>query len=265
MNALLVVLALAAPSAQAFTLLLGSQNQVTTGWASSSVTFDIDNSCTSYLGEVRTAINNASQTWGRVPTSSLRVNQGSLTSLPQAITTYVGNSASSYAPAGNPIIYCDANFGSDSGTDPNSIPGFATAQNMKSDGELVGCLLVLNVQVGASANITTLDSVLSSVVLTHEIGHCLGFGHSADPNALMYYATGAGRRLVLAKDDMDAATYLYPDQEAGSSFLGCASVAGLFPPGGSPRAFFGSFAAELALLVLFLIGIRIRPTLRRTP
>ena len=46
-------------------------------------------------------------------------------------------------------------------------------------------------------------------ILAHEFGHTLGFGHSADPNALMY-ATVSGIGPQLRDDDRLAARWLYP-------------------------------------------------------
>lgn len=214
-----------AQSSFAFTLLMDSQGEATSGWGSNTVTFDVDVSCNSYLTVVQNAVNVASSTWGSVSTSGLSVSLGTTVTLPQAITAYVGNSATSSAPQGNPIIYCDTSFGTNAGVDANSIPGYAGAQNIDTSGQIKGALLVLNVQNGATANVTTLDSTLMDVILAHEIGHCLGFGHSTDRNALMYYATATGRQVVLAKDDIDAVSYLYPRQELSSSgLMGCGTI-----------------------------------------
>lgn len=214
-----------AQSSIAFTLLWDSQGEPTSGWGSNTVTFDVDVSCDSYLTVVQKAVNVASSTWGSVSTSGLSVSLGTSVTLPQAITAYVGSSATSYAPQGNPIIYCDTSFGASADLDANSIPGYAGAQNLDSNGQIKGALLVLNVQSGAAANVTTLDSTLVNVILAHEIGHCLGFGHSTDRNALMYYATASGRQVVLAKDDIDAVSYLYPRQELSSNgLMGCATI-----------------------------------------
>lgn len=210
---------------EAFTLILGSEGQISTGWKSNTVHFDVDTSCASYLSTIESAISAASALWGSVPTAHLTISVGSTVTLSQPIVTYVSSSSTTLAPEGNPIIYCDSSFQSNSGADADSIPGFAAAQNLSSNGQMLGALLVLNVQSGASANITSFNANLLNIVLSHEIGHCLGIGHSSDKNALMYYATNSSKKLVLSKDDMDAVTYLYPRQELTSAgLMGCGTI-----------------------------------------
>jgi Matrixin len=217
---------------QAFTLVRSGSGKTVGGWGSSSITFDIDTSCNSYQSATTTAIDSAVAVWNAVPASAVEVSRGSSTTLPNPITTYVGASATSAAPKGNAIVYCDSAFSTNSGQSANSIPGFATGQNIATNGTIDGCLLVLNVQSGGAANITTLDPKLVSTILAHEIGHCLGIGHSSDTEALMYYSTSVGRGPYLARDDIDAITYLYPQQEVTTSFPACTPPASAATVGG---------------------------------
>ncbi|HYO78401.1 MAG TPA: PKD domain-containing protein, partial [Thermoanaerobaculia bacterium] len=62
-----------------------------------------------------------------------------------------------------------------------------------------------NVTPGAGISSTELAEIIA-----HEFGHTLGFGHSTDPSALMYYSvTGIGPSL--RNDDQLAARWLYPN------------------------------------------------------
>ncbi|MEI8122194.1 MAG: matrixin family metalloprotease, partial [bacterium] len=52
----------------------------------------------------------------------------------------------------------------------------------------------------------------------HEIGHCVGLGHSADPGAVMYPFYDGSRAAVLAKDDIDALQSIYGEAQSLAEF-----------------------------------------------
>lgn len=67
----------------------------------------------------------------------------------------------------------------------------------------------LTVQDGVSSNASIPSNELAEII-AHEFGHTLGFDHSSDSTALMYYAvTGLGPSL--RADDQKAAAWLYPN------------------------------------------------------
>jgi hypothetical protein len=214
----------AAPPLQAFTLIRGG-TLTAVGWQKNDITFDIEKSCAAFTDDVNSAIAQAQDLWNQVPSSALKLSIGTTVTLPQAITTYVGAAATAVAPTGNPIVYCDTSFQTNSGQPADQIPGFAGAQNVLTSGQIQGGLLVLNFQSAAKANVHTLGPDSASIILAHEIGHILGLGHSSDANALMYYSTNPSRKLVLAQDDINGLSYLYPRSEPGTGgMLGCATI-----------------------------------------
>jgi Matrixin len=258
-NLISCLILLVSLQAKAFTLIRYSNGTVAYGWSNSTITFDIDPSCNAHMARVISAISTAASTWNDAPNSALKVQQGGSVALPGVITDYIGNSATSYAPPGNAIIYCDSNFGTNSGEDANRIPGFATGQLVGSDNKIKSCLMVLNIQTAATANISTMSPTVLNNILTHEIGHCIGLGHSAETEALMYYSTNAGRQTVLAKDDIDGIAYLYPKEDMNGFFKGCSAIAYSkdYTPKYSSSLVFLNLLSELAFFVLFVYLVKL--------
>ncbi|HVT43477.1 MAG TPA: PKD domain-containing protein [Thermoanaerobaculia bacterium] len=72
----------------------------------------------------------------------------------------------------------------------------------------------LVIQDGVSPS-TGISSSTLAAILAHEFGHTLGFGHSAESNALMYATVSGGPSL--RSDDQLAARWLYPSGSSSPS------------------------------------------------
>jgi len=170
---------------------------------------------------VETMLKDAMAVWNGIESSNLELEFGGNTS---ASLTDVQNRTAVDVP----VVFCIPNLSEVAPSiNPDAIPGFATGAHLDGSGALDSGYIVLNTQPGAAANISTMKSGLVKIVIAHEIGHLLGIGHSEDTTALMYFDASAKSKLGLAKDDIDAMTYLYPrDELSGDKIFGCASISG---------------------------------------
>jgi PKD repeat protein len=87
------------------------------------------------------------------------------------------------------------------------------AQTYPSTWNIVEGNLVIQDGVSPSNGIS---SLLLAEILSHELGHTLGFGHSADSSALMYFRLN-GLGPSLRSDDQLGARWLYPASGGGST------------------------------------------------
>lgn len=164
------------------------------------------------LNTSRAAVDAALAAWTNVPTASLVIQDGGLTT------------ASAFAGCGtNRIVFNDP---FNEITDPTdcggvlAIGGFCTSGgnpcnppsssviNGTTFNRIVTGKVTVNNGWGSCAVWTQCNL---SEVLTHEIGHTIGFGHSADTSATMAAtAHFDGRCAGLASDDVAAITFAYP-------------------------------------------------------
>lgn len=102
-------------------------------------------------------------------------------------------------------------------------------------------------------------------VLTHELGHSLGLGHSTVRSAVMWYAAGLGeQRRELTQDDSDGLCAVYPPGRSATCDptpphgFQCATGCRCSTPG-LPSRGRGSSASPLALLIALRFARSRRP------
>lgn len=192
-----------------------------------------------------TMLDEAVGVWNSVPGSYLKLEK-------TGTTTATGADVVS-GSAGGFVVVCDTTYSADTGADPN-VTLATTISSFDQTGYLVRGGVVLNMQSSMFRNETLNQQIL---VLTHEVGHILGLGHSSDPRAIMYFQVRAsGSRPTISQDDVDGVSYLYPRDEtsgAQGKLFGCGhleSAAGPGSGGNGPTA--GALAAACVLGLIWL-------------
>ena len=226
----------------AFSFTLTGTNPNFKGWASGDVKFAINSSNCPAGIDIKKLMEESFAVWNNVSGSRLKLS-------------VVGTTAST--SVSDPVtVYCLTTYPPPfTAADTDNVPGFA--QNTPNGNNAVAGYVVLNATSG-QANISRYNQELLRFIIAHEVGHVLGFGHSQDQNALMYFDASLKTTLSIAQDDVDAVTYMYPRNELGvDKPLGCALVKNLQPPIGpssGPQWLILTFFLVLPLLVSRRLG-----------
>ncbi len=157
--------------------------------------------------------------WNTVPTSRLILEDGGSFDVSNSFVTgklcLIGASdCTSGIPAVTDIVItCNTNA-ADNFT--NSALLALTLPTVISGKDIRGSVVIINEN---STNFKNLNTNQKISVISHEIGHAIGLGHSDDRSSLMYFSVVPVRN-DLGRDDIDGVSYLYPVQ--GDMFgLGC--------------------------------------------
>lgn len=207
----------------AFTL----NNNASAAFEKDEVTINVDsNGCASLsvtpeemLGYAEAAVE---KFWNTVPTSRLKLKRGALINAASAIRTdlicLTGTNCTpnpALAVESNILIACNNNATNFSNT--ASVLGVTVPNNI-SGRNIVGALILINDNASNTFESRSYDEKVA--IVSHEIGHAVGLGHSPVDDSLMYYQSIPTRQR-LGWDDIDGLTYLYPTEQP---FSGCGSV-----------------------------------------
>lgn len=164
--------------------------------------------------------------WNKVPSSRLILSRGSLQTVATAFQT---GTVCSNAPLNGAactlnsalsvpsdiLISCNTN--GDNFDNNNGVLA-VTLPNNVSGRDIIGSLILINDVSGNSFSGKSRQEQIS--IISHEIGHALGLGHSEFESNLMYFESRASR-VALGWDDVDGITYLYPVEQP---IDGCGTV-----------------------------------------
>jgi len=212
-------------SAHAWTLLYESAFKV--GGSTMSVTVNRTNCPSGIDGWLE----KAAELWSAIDTSYLEIKI-------EGDSSATASNIYNYELLGFSVV-CDTNFGTTTGADPNSAIAVGGSW-IDESGNLAKGGVIINLQ---GTVFTDLDDNQKINSLAHELGHVLGFGHSSDPAAVLYFSSRPnGARTGLGQDDIEAMTYLYPRNEFSGATSGSPYGCGTLGRGNGdtgPRAFLG--------------------------
>ncbi len=202
--------------------------------------------------------------WNRVPTSSLRLSNGGFSDTITNINTgrlcaptddkcITDAGGTVIAPVTDIVIACNnlaANFGS-----PNVLA--VTVPNNFSGKSIKGAVILINDSSTIFNDLSRADRI---GVISHEIGHAIGLGHSDVKASLMYYRT-QDQRKSLGEDDIRGVSYLYPIKLDGFGLLGgCGTIQ---KDGQEPPTKYPYWPMVLALSIC-VIGFELRRLFKRS-
>jgi predicted Zn-dependent protease len=143
--------------------------------------------------------------WNRIPTCALEFE---VVGVSASITTTSDTllAALQKTSVGQILVGCSDNATLFTSTSTLGVGSINTASGDR------GTFLINNKDT-TFANLTASEKL---AVISHELGHAFGLGHSGDAAALMYYAVGGKVQEKLSIDDYDACSYLYPHDSPGS-------------------------------------------------
>lgn len=181
--------------------------------------------------------------WNKIPTSNLELeaagfstpvptmNKGRLCSPTDADCINDGSADPDglIPPVSEIVIACNDNPLNFGGANVLAV----TIPNQFSGKKITGAVILINEHASGTFGSLSHDDKIA--VISHEIGHAIGLGHSEDRSALMYYRT-VNLRKNLGQDDVDGVSYLYPMQFDGGGLLGgCGTISdGKNPPKDPP-------------------------------
>jgi hypothetical protein len=236
----LCVLILLSSNAEAFTLMFWSDGSPLFGWPSDSVR--VDTNLTQCTSNIDSLINTAMSTWSQLDGSNLVISRGS------SVTT-ASTTAYAQATAGTPVIVCDQSLLANFGAGLTGVLGFVAVKAKDTGSHVTYAPMILNFDASAIGNLALFQTPVVQSVIAHEMGHMMGIGHSTDTKALMYPSIDPNTKLKfnLAKDDVDAMTWIYPRSEFQGGLFGCGTIEDINSKSGDG----GSGWAEVACLLVF--------------
>lgn len=250
MDRLLLLLVLFSLNANAFYL----SNNTGRGFSSNSIDLYIANDDCANAGfntqEYKKMIEDAVEFyWNNVPTSALHINVKGISSS-ISINGDDHSAAMLKTPANSILAGCNDDV---SGFDCSGGGGCSLGSAlMNCDGATCRSVLILNAD-SSSILQTYSDDAIESVI-AHEIGHAIGIGHSEFEHSLMYFSVSGKYQKWLGQDDIDAVTYLYPNEGSVLGLFGsCGTIALIDNNDDDDSSGTGAFLTSLVFGILLML------------
>jgi predicted Zn-dependent protease len=203
-----VVIMAASLSAFAFVRETNDSGTAYLYWQDRNVSFNLNEKCSSDVDQTDCyqAVQNSLQEWMGHPCSDLVLNFEGTTS-----KISVGNDQF------NLIVWRE----SDNPQDPNfwkydtSVIALTTTSYNTYTGEISDADIEVNGVNYLFSTSGAQDAMDIQNTLAHELGHCIGLGHSTDPTAVMYPTANLGEtsKRTPSQDDIDGLCTIYPTGE----------------------------------------------------